>query len=100
MNDTVFARLQAGLYISPPTGWRIWTGSWLSCCPRGRAPCPWIEIRFEYGLCGQTAGGGKSLYTAEVTKRWPNYIPTVRVQEITWSAAAGKLTPKVVITNA
>lgn len=42
----------------------------------------------------------KSLYTAEVTKKVAQYIPTVRVQEITWSAAAGKLSPKVVITNA
>lgn len=42
----------------------------------------------------------KSLYTAEVTKKVAKYIPTVRVQEITWSAAEGKLSPKVVITSA
>lgn len=42
----------------------------------------------------------KSLYTAEVTKKVAKYIPAVRVQEITWTAAEGKLSPKVVITSA
>ena len=41
----------------------------------------------------------KSLYTAEVTKKVAQYIPTVRVREITWSAVDGKLSPKVVITS-
>lgn len=42
----------------------------------------------------------KSLFTAEVTKKVAKFIPAVRVQEITWSAAEGKLIPKVVITSA
>ncbi|MEG1594666.1 MAG: hypothetical protein RR350_09650 [Oscillibacter sp.] len=43
----------------------------------------------------------KSLYTAEVTKKVAQFIPTVRVQEITWNRAeGGQLKPKVVITNA
>lgn len=43
----------------------------------------------------------KSLYTAEVTKKVTAFIPTVRVQEITWSRAeGGQLKPKVVITSA
>ena len=43
----------------------------------------------------------KSLYTAEVTKKVAAFIPTVRVQEITWSRAeSGQLKPKVVITSA
>ena len=43
----------------------------------------------------------KSLYTAEVTKKIPQFIPAVRVQEITWDwNSSGKLSPKVVITSA
>lgn len=42
----------------------------------------------------------KSLYTAEVTQKIPFFIPTVRVQKVTWSHADGKLSPKVVITRA
>ena len=43
----------------------------------------------------------KSLYTAEVTKKVPQFIPTVRVREVTWTwTDSGKLTPKVVITSA
>ena len=43
----------------------------------------------------------KSLYTAEVTKKIPLFIPTVRVKEVTWSQTeSGKLSPKVVITHA
>ncbi|MCI2105397.1 MAG: hypothetical protein LKK00_01570 [Intestinimonas sp.] len=43
----------------------------------------------------------KSLYTAEVTKKVAAFIPTVRVQEITWTLTeSGKLNPKVVITSA
>lgn len=43
----------------------------------------------------------KSLYTAEVTEKIPKFIPTVRVQEITWNwNSNGKLSPKVVITSA
>ncbi len=43
----------------------------------------------------------KSLYTAEVTKKVATFIPTVRVQEITWNRAeGGQLKPRVVITSA
>lgn len=43
----------------------------------------------------------KSLYAAEVTEKVSKFIPTVRVQEITWSRAeGGQLKPKVVITSA
>ena len=43
----------------------------------------------------------KSIYTAEVTKKIPQFIPAVRVQEITWTwNSKGKISPKVVITSA
>ena len=43
----------------------------------------------------------KSLYTAEVTEKVAKFIPTVRVQEVTWGAGAqGNLIAKVVITSA
>lgn len=43
----------------------------------------------------------KSLYTAEVTEKIPQFIPAVRVQEVTWTwNGNGKLSPKVVITSA
>lgn len=43
----------------------------------------------------------KSLYTAEVTKKIAAFIPSVRIQEVTWShGEGGQLKPKVVITNA
>jgi len=43
----------------------------------------------------------KSLYTAEVTKKVAEFIPSVRVQVITWGGTTeGKLTHKVVITHA
>ena len=42
----------------------------------------------------------KSLYTAEVTKKVAQFIPSVRVQEITWgSTTQGKLTHEVVIAH-
>lgn len=43
----------------------------------------------------------KSLYTAEITEKIPQFIPAVRVQEVTWTwNSSGKLSPKVVITSA
>ena len=43
----------------------------------------------------------KSLYTAEVTEKVAKFIPTARVQEVTWGAGAqGNLIAKVVITSA
>lgn len=43
----------------------------------------------------------ESLYTAEVTHKVAKFIPTVRVQEITWGRTkGGQLNPKVVITSA
>lgn len=43
----------------------------------------------------------KSLYTAEVTKKVPQFIPWVRVYEVTWShGEQGHIKPKVVITRA
>ena len=43
----------------------------------------------------------KSLYTAEVAKKVSMFIPSVRVREVKWSQDKdGKLTHKVVITNA
>lgn len=43
----------------------------------------------------------KSLYTAEVTQKIPQFIPAVRVQEVTWTwDSSGKFSPKVVITRA
>ena len=43
----------------------------------------------------------KSLYTAEVTEKVAKFIPTVRVQEVTWSSGGqGNLIAKVVITSA
>lgn len=43
----------------------------------------------------------KSLYTAEVTKKVPQFIPWVRVYEVTWSyGEQGHIKPKVVITHA
>lgn len=43
----------------------------------------------------------KSLYTAEVAKKVPQFIPWVRVYEVTWShGEQGHIKPKVVITRA
>lgn len=43
----------------------------------------------------------KSLYTAEVTKKVPRFIPWVRVYEVTWGyGEQGHIKPKVVITSA
>lgn len=43
----------------------------------------------------------KSLYTAEVTKKVSIYIKEIKVQEVKWTHKQdGKLTPKVVFTNA
>ncbi len=43
----------------------------------------------------------KSLYTSEVTKKVPQFIPWVRVYEVTWShGEQGHIKPKVVITRA
>lgn len=43
----------------------------------------------------------KSLYTADVTKKVPIFIPWVRVYEVTWSHGdQGHIIPKVVITSA
>ena len=43
----------------------------------------------------------KSLYTAEVTKKIPQFIPWVRVQEVVWTyGEQGHIKPKVVITSA
>lgn len=43
----------------------------------------------------------KSLYTAEVTKKVPQFIPWVRVYETTWEyGEQGNIKPKVVITRA
>lgn len=43
----------------------------------------------------------KSLFVAEVVNAVAQFIPSVRVQEVTWSSGAdGKLIPKVVITSA
>lgn len=43
----------------------------------------------------------KSLYTAEVTKKINQFIPAVRVQEVTWTwNNNGTFSPKVVITSA
>lgn len=43
----------------------------------------------------------KSLYTAEVTKKVPQFIPRVRVYEVTWSyGGQGHIKPKVVIARA
>ena len=43
----------------------------------------------------------KSLYTAEVTKKVPQFIPWVRVYETTWEyGEQGHIKPKVVITRA
>lgn len=43
----------------------------------------------------------KSLYTAEVTKKVPQFIPWVRVYETTWEyGEQGSIKPKVVITRA
>ena len=43
----------------------------------------------------------KSLYTAEVTKKVPQFIPWVRVYEVTWEyGEQGHIKPKVVITRA
>jgi len=64
-----------------------------------------VPLDREFGLNmdfldspSQTA---KSLYAAEVTKKVARFIPEARVQSITWiGEEMGKLTPKVVITNA
>ncbi len=43
----------------------------------------------------------KSLYTAEVTKKVPQFIPWVRVYETAWEyGEQGHIKPKVVITRA
>lgn len=43
----------------------------------------------------------KSLYTAEITKKIHQFIPTVRVREVTWTwKNNGRFSPKVVITSA
>lgn len=43
----------------------------------------------------------KSLYAAEVTKKIPYFIPSIRVQEVIWNGMeSGKLFPRVVITRA
>lgn len=43
----------------------------------------------------------KSLYTAEITKKVAKFIPSVRVQEVRWSAGDdGQLKSRVVITSA
>ncbi len=43
----------------------------------------------------------KSLYTAAVTQKIPQFIPWVRVDEVTWSfGEEGHIIPKVVITIA
>ncbi len=43
----------------------------------------------------------KSLYTAEVTKKIPQFIPWVRVYAVNWSIGKqGHIKPKVVITRA
>ncbi len=43
----------------------------------------------------------KSLYTAEVTKKIPQFIQWVRVYEVTWEyGEQGHIKPKVVITRA
>ena len=43
----------------------------------------------------------KSLYTAEVTKKVPQFIPWVRVYEVIWGyGEQGHIKPKVVITRA
>ena len=43
----------------------------------------------------------KSLYTAEVTKKVPQFIPWLRVYEVTWNyGEQGHIKPKVVITRA
>ena len=43
----------------------------------------------------------KSLYTAEVAKKVPQFIPWVRVYEVAWEyGEPGHIKPKVVITRA
>ena len=43
----------------------------------------------------------KTLYTAEVTKKVNQFIPAVRVREVTWTwKNNGTFSPKVVITSA
>lgn len=42
----------------------------------------------------------KILYTTEVIKKIPKFIPSVRVKEVKWSGTSnGKLIPKVVISD-
>lgn len=43
----------------------------------------------------------KSLYAAQITEKIPQFIPSVRVEEVSWRwNGNGKLSPKVVITSA
>lgn len=59
------------------------------------------EFGLDMDFVDMPPEAAKSLYTAEVTRKVAKFIPTVRVQEITWGRAeSGKLVPKVVITNA
>lgn len=59
------------------------------------------ELGLHIDFVDMPIGTVKSLYTAEVTRKVAQFIPWVRVQEISWTQSeAGKLTPKVVITNA
>ena len=78
--------------------------TWDRVFSRGELSKATVTMDREFGLnmdfVDKPPEVAKSLYTAEVTKKVAKYIPTVRVQEITWSAAEGKLSPKVVITSA
>lgn len=58
------------------------------------------EFGIEMDFLDRPPEIAKSLYTAEVTKKVTTFIPTVRVQQITWMQTdSGKLKPKVVITS-
>lgn len=68
--------------------------------PEGSMPLD-REFGVNMDYVDMTPELAKTLYTAEVTKKIPQFIPAVRVQEVTWQRGeTGKLSPKVVITSA
>lgn len=86
------------------------TGSWrteldrqlalLLSTPEGSMPLD-REFGINMDFVDKPPETVKSLYTAEVTKKIPKFIPWVRVKEVSWSyGEQGHIRPKVVITSA
>lgn len=68
--------------------------------PAGTMPLD-REFGINMDLLDMPPETAKSLYTAEVTKKINQFIPAVRVQEVTWTwNNNGTFSPKVVITSA